>query len=554
MATVLSFGDLGCLNESAAGSMGAGMASFVRAGFPAARGFVVTPVALSEFLKKPEVKAALDMVGSSAEDPDEGWRSLRAVFRRTRLAWGQEMDVLTAFGELGSAVSVMATTRSGAVSAPVYASTGEDLLEGIKHCWLKWLRPNMGSLDGKDLPAVLVRAVVEAEASVELRKRGKGIRARAVFGLPEGLVDPGVSADIYEFDQAGKLERMENRSQAAQYSVKAGGPAKVAVAPGFGDEEKLTGEMLSALGSAMAHMRDNQGIGMCEVCFVSSRPVICLATLDSDRGEVKEIPPRKHSVNLLDAAERPKPQEKPAPVVAVGMFLCVGSMSEADTLADEYLEGVILTGDPLSADGWRESARTAAEESKRRFKASSVIFEMKGAGRERAERLAAAAADAASSGMQAGALIPGIRSAEELAKVARDLRSAMGADPPALQIWVRVMYPSNLFFMDSLARHSDVLAMDLDSLGRLMLGATGDGNWLPYSIQALEKALEGPLRAKPGKAAVMSADLVSTPGLLEFLVRNGADVLCVRPEEVRTVKHIVASVEKRMLLEQGRGE
>jgi hypothetical protein len=34
-------------------------------------------------------------------------------------------------------------------------------------------------------------------------------------------------------------------------------------------------------------------------------------------------------------------------------------------------------------------------------------------------------------------------------------------------------------------------------------------------------------------------------------VRNRADILCVHPREVATVKHIVASVEKRILLEQG---
>jgi phosphoenolpyruvate synthase/pyruvate phosphate dikinase len=70
MAIILNFSDLGCLNESAAGSAGAGMASFVRAGFPASRGFVVTPMAFSDFLKKEEIKAAVRQDQAELEPRD----------------------------------------------------------------------------------------------------------------------------------------------------------------------------------------------------------------------------------------------------------------------------------------------------------------------------------------------------------------------------------------------------------------------------------------------------------------------------------------------------
>ena len=52
------------------------------------------------------------------------------------------------------------------------------------------------------------------------------------------------------------------------------------------------------------------------------------------------------------------------------------------------------------------------------------------------------------------------------------------------------------------------------------------------------------------KVAVMSPDLVGSPTLLELLVREGVEILCLKPEEMQTVKHIVASIEKRMLLER----
>jgi phosphoenolpyruvate synthase/pyruvate phosphate dikinase len=185
MVSILSFSDLGCLNESAAGSLGAGMASFVRAGFPTARGFVITPIVFSDYLKKPEIAAALDMHKSGAESPDDSWRSVKSVFGRTRIGWNHEMEILTAFGELGSVVSIVTTSRYGTAVSPVYGAGGEDVLDGIKHCWLKWLRSNMQKLEDHDMPAVLVKEVLDSEVSVELRKKGQEIRARAVFGLPD---------------------------------------------------------------------------------------------------------------------------------------------------------------------------------------------------------------------------------------------------------------------------------------------------------------------------------------------------------------------------------
>jgi len=110
------------------------------------------------------------------------------------------------------------------------------------------------------------------------------------------------------------------------------------------------------------------------------------------------------------------------------------------------------------------------------------------------------------------------------------------------------MYPSNLYFMDSMA--ADAVALDADSLGRLMLGIEG-GSWADMSTQALERAIQPMLDSRKCPVAVLARDMVSMPTFLEFLVRNRADIICIRPEELKTVRHIVASVEKRMVLERG---
>jgi hypothetical protein len=103
-----------------------------------------------------------------------------------------------------------------------------------------------------------------------------------------------------------------------------------------------------------------------------------------------------------------------------------------------------------------------------------------------------------------------------------------------------------------MAKSADVLALDLDSLSRLMLGGGEGGEWMLHAMPALETALEGAFSNKPAAFAILSEDMVAMPSMLEFLVRRGADIICVRPPEIHTVKHIIASVEKRMLLEQGR--
>ena len=549
MASVLNFSDLGCLNESASGSMGAGLASLVRAGFPVARGFVVTPIAFSDYLKKPEIAATLDLHRSGAEDPEASWRSVKALFGRVRMNWNHEMEILASNHAIGSTVSMTATSIHGAAAAPLYGSGGEDVLAGIKQCWLKWLRGNMGKLEDNNLPAVIVREVLDSEVSVELRKKGFDIHARAVFGLPEGLYDSTISGDVIEFGAEGKPDRTETRAQNYQFIMKDRGPAKVEISSDFTGEEKLSGEMMAGLNGIMSFMRETRGLVMCTVCFVDSRPVVCSAAMSSDAGSKPEIPPREQSISLLGPAKHPV-QAAPAPVVAARLFLSASGISDMGSIGDAYADGILATGIQLSAPDVAKGVASFSAEAKRRFGASSFIIEVGETSAQAMGGLAGAFDAIMSNGMQPGLLIPGIRSTEELARTIRQIKSGLPAAAKP-EIWLRVMYPSNLYFLDSLAGLADVLALDLNSLGKLMMGAE-QGKWVRHSAEALEKAL-GPVfasRAKP--IAVISEDLVSTPGLLEFLVRNGTDILCPGLSEMNTVRHIAASVEKRMLIEQGR--
>ena len=551
----MRFNDLGCLNESATGSLGAGLAVFARADFPIIRGIVVTPLVFSDFLKKEEIKAALDLYESGAEDPKESWRNVKAVFNRARIMWNHEMEILTAFRELDATVSIVTTSKYGVSASPIYAHTGQDLLDGVKHCWLKWLKGNLEKLEQQEMPAVLVREIFDSEASIELRKKGQNIIARAVFGLPEGLQDPTVSGDIYEFKADGELERIEQREQKFQYIMEPQGPKKIDVDPVFSGEEKASGEMLTGLGNIIKFMGEAHGIERCCICFVSSRPIICSAMLVSQQDGIVELPQRETSLTLMEKPKKIIQQDmKHGPVVATKLFIVIDNPDDLGLLDDEYIEGIIISNNVRAED-----ISDIATEAKRRFRTSQIVMEMKAGG---TDDIKSCVQEIIALEIEPGILIPGIRSSEELAKEISTINSALEGLVPRAKIWVRIMYPSNLFFMDSLASNGDVLALDLDMLGRLMLGGGEDGHWLIFSFKALEKALgEALLSVRNQKAsnsgmgstiAVLSEDLVAMPSLLEFLIRNGTQILCVVPRDLQTIRHIVASVEKRMLLETGR--
>ncbi|KYK29645.1 MAG: hypothetical protein AYK23_01560 [Candidatus Proteinoplasmatales archaeon SG8-5] len=157
-------------------------------------------------------------------------------------------------------------------------------------------------------------------------------------------------------------------------------------------------------------------------------------------------------------------------------------------------------------------------------------------------------------GIELSLLLPGTRSIEEMKNAVNLVKRYWKG--PKVKHWLPVRYPSNLFFMEELADNSDMFALDLDTFARLMLGATDeDDDWVDYSLSVLRSAYSEMFMgasALDKNLAVLSPDLVGAPSLLEFLVREGAEILCVRAEEFSTVKHIVASIEKRLLLERSR--
>ncbi len=565
MSALLRFNDLACLDQSTMGVGSAGLAVVARAGFSTSRGFAVTPETFSEFLKKDRVAEALAAYRAGSGDRKTQTEMLRAAFRNERIQWGDEMDLIVGFRELDGAVSVTATTRLGMDNREFYAHNENGFLEAIKDCWLRWLLDQEDSLETGIVPALLVRHIPEAEVSVELRKRGGGIHTRAVYGLPGGLGDPSVSPDIYEFDETGELVRLEQREQEWQYILGKHGPVRTAVAEEFQGEEKATGEMLATLGDLMAMMHKAVKMERCMVCFVGDKPVIYSALLiPESTNVVVTLPAREHSLNLMavDEEETAGPMDAPVhpkdapPVIATKLFLNIKDAADLDAVTDLRVDGIFLTRKLVEEylDDFEELTRTVME-ANRRLGMARVAVDA-GAMGVVPDSLLKPLQDLKEAGLEVSILLSGSRSLNELGNTIGSAKHDLGR--LGLECWLPVRYPSNMFFMDALAENADLLALDLERFSRLLLGTVDeDVGWLNFSLPVLRNAFSELIdnaRELDKRLAVLSPDLVGSPSLLEFLIRKGVEIICVEPQDLPTIRHIVASIEKRMLLERRVGQ
>jgi phosphoenolpyruvate synthase/pyruvate phosphate dikinase len=555
MDALLRFNDLACLDQSNMGVGSAGLAVLARAGFPTVRGIVITPKVFSDFLKKDKIAKALAKYRSGDVDDAENREFLKVIFTEERIPWGHEMDLINGFRELDGSVSLVTTTSTGSDAYPFYADREEEFLRAVKDCWLGWMLSETSPTDNDVMPAVIVREFVEAEVSVELCKRKNDIHIRAIFGLPEGLVDPAVSPDLYEFDAAGELSRIEQRKQEWQYAFGRHGLTRIEVAPEFQGEEKVSGKMLKALDNLMANIHDNQKLACCVVCFVADKPVIYSSDLIPETPDViLTLPHREDSLSLMDL---PKPTltSLDGPVIATKLFLKVDNEEDIGLVADTYVEGLLISKKFIKRNvDWAEKLIDIAKEARRRFSTSGVAVEVPDSDIEELVVFGSHAQTLVESGMEISLLLPGSRSMKELRKIVSAAR--LHWKGPPTKIWLQIKYPSNLFFMDTLAEHSDFIAVDLESFIRFMLGVSDEGveEWMDFSLPVLRNAYSEMLMSASTlerKVVALSPDLVGSPSLLEFLVKEGIEILCVKPEELHTVRHIVASIEKRILLERG---
>ena len=122
-----------------------------------------------------------------------------------------------------------------------------------------------------------------------------------------------------------------------------------------------------------------------------------------------------------------------------------------------------------------------------------------------------------------------------------------------------VEVPSTVLLADEFAKMVDGFSIGSNDLTQLVLGVDRDSGFLarmgyfderdPAVLRAIEMIIDAAHRN--GVTASICGQAPSVyPELVEFLVRKGIDSISVNPDAVVRVRRLVASVERRIMLER----
>ncbi len=128
------------------------------------------------------------------------------------------------------------------------------------------------------------------------------------------------------------------------------------------------------------------------------------------------------------------------------------------------------------------------------------------------------------------------------------------------KVWIMVEVPSTVFLADEFAKMVDGFSIGSNDLTQLVLGADRDSGLLakmgyfderdPAVLRAIETVIRTAKRHGISSSICGQAPSIY-PEIVEFLVRKGIDSISVNPDAVINVRRLVASVERRILLEKG---
>lgn len=158
------------------------------------------------------------------------------------------------------------------------------------------------------------------------------------------------------------------------------------------------------------------------------------------------------------------------------------------------------------------------------------------------------------------AMLPFVRTVEEVRHAKRILEEEGLVRGPDFKLWIMVEVPSTVLCIDRfVAEGIDGVSFGTNDLTMLLLGIDRDD----ASIQeiydernpAVLRAMAHVLRvcAEAGITTSICGQAPSNhPEVVEFLVGQGATSLSVNPDKVLETKHLVASVERKLILEATR--
>jgi pyruvate,water dikinase len=155
-------------------------------------------------------------------------------------------------------------------------------------------------------------------------------------------------------------------------------------------------------------------------------------------------------------------------------------------------------------------------------------------------------------------MVPMVRTLWEAEKVVElmteeDLRSSKD-----FKIWAMAEVPSMALLIDEFSKYFDGFSIGSNDLTQMVLGIDRDSDLLSSMgyfderDKAVLKAMKIIIRGakRNGRTVSICGQAPSYyPEIVEFLVREGIDSISVNPDAVISIRRIVASIERRLMLE-----
>jgi pyruvate,water dikinase len=160
-------------------------------------------------------------------------------------------------------------------------------------------------------------------------------------------------------------------------------------------------------------------------------------------------------------------------------------------------------------------------------------------------------------------MFPFVRTTWELRRALAILEEEGLERSKDFKVWIMVEVPSTVFLASDFARMVDGFSIGSNDLTQLILGADRDSGLLakmgyfderdPAVLKAIRHVIRTAKRYGITSSICGQAPSVY-PEIVEFLVREGIDSISVNPDAVISTRRLVASIERKILLERLGGQ
>ncbi len=156
-------------------------------------------------------------------------------------------------------------------------------------------------------------------------------------------------------------------------------------------------------------------------------------------------------------------------------------------------------------------------------------------------------------------MFPFVRTTWELKRALRIMEEEGLERGKDFQVWIMVEVPSTVILADEFAKLVDGFSIGSNDLTQLLLGADRDSGLLakmgyfderdPAVLRAMEMLIEK-AHAHGVTVSICGQAPSVYPEVVEFLVRKGIDSISVNPDAVVRVRRLVASIERKLIIEK----